>query len=432
MTGQTPTEADGALIAARLFDLTGLVLDQRYVIGPRIGVGSMGVVYQATHRAIGRKVAIKLLRGEHTGNATFRRRFEREARSASRIRHPNVVEVLDFGELEGGPLYIVMEFLAGSDLREILQREGAIEGGRARGWLRELMAAIAAAHDANIIHRDIKPANCFITRTGDDRESVKVLDFGVARLEDDTAVSALTGISEVVGSVAYIAPELVTGATASVASDIYAIGVMAHEVLSGQHPFPGSDIYDIMNKHLRMPPPALPSTAPPDLRTIIERALQKEPNLRFGSVHEMLGKLDPDAPHQRVKSRPTGAPRATAMLPQRPPSGASPSVAAAAPTAAPTAAPAAGVPAAGAPAAGVPATAAPAAAGLLAQPTAAPPRPGPSPRPSPPSLARRPPVKPRSPSGPSFAAIAFALLFAVGTVVGLLLAAQWLVQRITL
>lgn len=329
MTAIPPSSATGASISSRMLELTGMVLDERYLLGRRLGIGAMGVVYEATQRSLNRQVAVKLLRGEHTHNETYRRRFEREARSASRIRHPNVVQILDFGEIPDGPLYIVMEYLSGIDLRELLQRDGALESDRARDLLREILQGIGAAHDAGIIHRDIKPANCFLADTPGG-PVVKVVDFGVARLEDQGAASALTGISEVVGSVAYVAPEMIMGQTANVRTDIYALGVLAHEILSGVHPFAGKDLYDIMERHLNQPPPPLPSTTAADLRELVTRSLQKHPEARFASVHEMLALLTAERPASRPPSvelpslRPTGAPRATAVLQRTAPLGPQP------------------------------------------------------------------------------------------------------------
>lgn len=316
----TPLVASDPMLA-----LKGLVIRDRYVLERPLGVGAMGVVYEATHQTLRRKFAIKLLRGEHTGNAMFRRRFEREATFTSRLDHPNVVQVVDFGELPSGPLYLVMEYLSGVDLRELLRQELRLPPERARDLMRQILRGISAAHDAGVIHRDIKPANCFLTRTSSGNDLVKVVDFGVARLDDDQGTSALTGVSEVVGSIAYIAPEMVMGQTANVRTDIYALGIVLYEMLAGFPPFKGRDLFELMERHLREAPPALPDTIPASLQQVVARALHKEPGQRFGDAHEMLAALDASASSRSVNEpsvrRPTGAPLTTARLepsPSRP------------------------------------------------------------------------------------------------------------------
>jgi len=301
-----PNDSHGGLTGAPLMKLASTSLAERYEVVRQVGEGSMGVVYECVDRTPRRTVAIKILKGEHTCNPTFRRRFEREARSASSIHHPNVVEILGFGQIVSntrhgeGPPYIVMEYLEGVDLRALLRREAPLAPARCRDLLHQVLAGLAAAHRVGIVHRDIKPANCFITREGD-VESLKLLDFGVAKVMNETAASAgLTGVSEVIGTAAYLAPELALGSPAQVASDIYAVGVVAYQMISGRTPFVGSDPFEIMTKHVKEAPPPLERTIPADLRTTIMRALSKQPAQRFASMDDMARSLEPRAPRPSV------------------------------------------------------------------------------------------------------------------------------------
>ena len=186
-------------------DLTDVLLDGRYRLTRLMGEGGMGQVYEGMHETLDRKVAVKVLLPRYAFEPKFRERFLREAKAASKVRHPNVVQILDFGDTPGGSVYFVMEFLEGQDLATVLRQAGPLPWPRARHLLLQTISALAAAHERKIIHRDIKPANVFIEELGARRDFVKVLDFGIAKIaadatEDSSLAQSLTGTGEVFGT----------------------------------------------------------------------------------------------------------------------------------------------------------------------------------------------------------------------------------------
>lgn len=271
--------------------LTGTLIQGRYELGRQLGSGGMGIVYEGVDRAEQRRVAVKVLKDEFAYHDTFRKRFLREARSASRIEHPNVVDILDYGIAEDDSVFIVMEYLEGTDLRALLDRRKRLPWKYVRDLLSQVCAGLEAVHDRGVIHRDVKPANCFIIRDARGNERVKVLDFGVAKVYDDTYGSrGLTGVDEVIGTVAYMAPELTMGEPAHVGSDIYALGVLAFEMLTGSKPFRGKDMFETMGKHMNEPPPrvrAIVPEIPPEMESIVMRTLAKKAEHRFTSMNQM-------------------------------------------------------------------------------------------------------------------------------------------------
>lgn len=301
---QPTVVGESSPVTPALTDLTGQLLDDRYRIVRKIGAGSMGDVYEAIDRQTEQRVAVKVLKPERAHRGVFLARFLREARSASMVRHPNVVEVHEVGQVEDGPVYFVMEFLEGEDLSAVLRREYRLPWSRCRNILHQMASALQAAHERGIVHRDIKPSNCLLlagTRRGADR--VKLVDFGVAKLGVDMVSKELTSAADVVGTVLYMSPEQAQGMPADARSDVYALGVMAYEMATGRVPFPGNDIFEVMARHLRTPPRP-PRQAAPDLpieaERLILRSLAKKPEDRFSSMAELLACLDgaplPDTP----------------------------------------------------------------------------------------------------------------------------------------
>ena len=212
--------------------LVGTTLDGRFTVLERIAEGGMGAVYRALQRSIAREVAVKVVRSEYAGNAGIATRFLREAKIASGLSHPNVVSVLEFGQTPEGLLYLVMELLRGRNLDEELDAVGPLAPARAVWIGAQLCDALAAAHARGIVHRDLKPANVFLLAEPPGRDLLKVVDFGIAKAVsvDDKATS--TGV--IVGTLAYMAPEVRMGDAASVASDLYSLGVVMFEVLGGK------------------------------------------------------------------------------------------------------------------------------------------------------------------------------------------------------
>nr|MCH9681161.1 serine/threonine protein kinase [Deltaproteobacteria bacterium] len=238
-------------------DISGQVLD-RYQLTQRLGIGGMGAVYEAIHTKLEKRVAIKLLRHEFSRQEIARKRFLREAKAATRVKHPNVVDISDFGETEDGRVYFVMELLPGADLGDLLKAQGRLSWPRTRALLLQVASALEAAHAQGIVHRDMKPSNCFLVEVpGMEGDFMKVLDFGIAKFSSgaDEETEGLTSTNEVFGTVAYMAPEMAQGTTNDIRSDIYAVGVMMYRMLTGELPFNEGNAFQILSQHIGMAPP---------------------------------------------------------------------------------------------------------------------------------------------------------------------------------
>jgi serine/threonine protein kinase len=248
-----------------------------YVITARIGRGGMASVYQAHHPALDRDVAIKVLWESLAEQPGFLERFRREARSASRLRHPNILTVYDFGEKDG-TLFMVTELLPGGTLADRLGQP--LPFTEVLRVLRGIGAALDVAHADGLIHRDVKPSNILFTRDG---EPV-LADFGIARLTE--AQESLTVQGSLIGTPHYMAPEMASGAEAGPASDLYSLGVVLYEMLVGEPPFPRQTPIAVVRAHIHEPPPSLlernPS-APPEMDLVLTRALAKDPSRRYRS-----------------------------------------------------------------------------------------------------------------------------------------------------
>ena len=221
--------------------LIGYILDDKYRIEKRLGIGGMGTVYRARHLLIDRAVAIKVLNPRFVEDEAAQLRFRREARAAGRLQHANAVGVTDFGRTSDGYVYIVMELLEGRTLREVLAKEAPLDTARAVALMLQTAAAVAAAHDAGIIHRDLKPANIFIVQNSEVPAVVKVLDFGIAKLAaealDDDDSKSLTLVGAMIGTPRYMSPEQCDGVELTPAADVYSLGVILYEMLTGVVPF---------------------------------------------------------------------------------------------------------------------------------------------------------------------------------------------------
>src|SRR6185312_13381483 len=231
----------------------GTLLAKRYRIARRLGEGGMGRVYEAEHLELGRRVAVKVMRRKYADQKAMVERFRVEARSASKIGHPNVVQVFDYGTTEAGEGFIVMELLDGAPLSEVIKQQGPMELSRALPILCEVATALRAAHDSGVIHRDLKPANIFLLRTNaDERERVRVLDFGMAKLVDITTDHAggLTQAGEILGTPEYMAPEQAVGGEIDRRIDVYALGCVAYEMWTGTPPFSGPNYVTVLAKHM--------------------------------------------------------------------------------------------------------------------------------------------------------------------------------------
>jgi len=270
--------------------MVGQTLGHYRILG-KLGAGGMGVVYKAEDTALQRIVVIKVIGGQSEADETARARLLREARMAASLNHPNICTIHEVGE-SAGQVYIAMEYIEGRPLSEAV-REG-LDSGQALRQAAQIADALAHAHERGVVHRDLKSANVMITPEG----RVKVLDFGLAKRlpssGDQATISAqnLTQTGAVVGTLAYMAPEVLKGAPADERSDLWALGVMLHEALAGALPFQGSTVFEATSAILRESPPALPDRLPPGVRAIVERLLAKEPGQRYQRAGEVRAALE--------------------------------------------------------------------------------------------------------------------------------------------
>ncbi|MFK7988084.1 MAG: serine/threonine-protein kinase [Sandaracinaceae bacterium] len=270
----TPHEAD---------PLIGHVIDSRYRVTERLGEGGMGFVYLATHEQLGHTLVIKRLRPELVDSGSTSERFTREAQAASRIQHPHVIGVTDFGVLPDFGAYYVMERLEGADLGAELAATGAMSLERAVGIIEQAAEALAAAHAVSIVHRDLKPENVFLTTRDGQPDFVKVLDFGLARVMD--ANRKLTETGQVIGTPRYMAPEQCRGEKVDARADVYSLGLILYEMLTGHQPYRGLSTYEILGKKMfeHIEPPGQlspPVVLPPPLEAFLMRCLEREAPLR--------------------------------------------------------------------------------------------------------------------------------------------------------
>ena len=262
-----------------------------YEVRRRIAVGGMGEVYLCRHRILDRLDAVKVLRPHLATNADFRRRFLREALSAARLRHPHVVTVYTADEADG-LLFLAMEYVAADDLATLLARDPAMEPDRVVRLLRGVADALDAAHRVHLVHRDIKPSNLLVTNAGTPQESVTLVDFGISRILDSDAEITRTG--EIVGTIAYCAPEQLSRVTVGAAVDQYALACVAYECLTGQVPFPREGQLAVMTAHLTAPPPrvsALRADLPAAADAVVGRAMAKEPGDRYPTCGQFVAAL---------------------------------------------------------------------------------------------------------------------------------------------
>ena len=264
----------------------GTLLAGRYVLEDVIGEGGMATVYRARHKLVDRPCAIKILNAALTTDNVVRERFRREAKSAQKLSHPNIIEIFDQGETEDHTAYIVMEILRGSVLADFVAK-GALPIARAVGIMIQIARGIARAHDIEVIHRDLKPENIFVCAREDGSDLVKLLDFGIARSRSD---SRLTGAGELFGTPQYMAPERISHGEAGPSVDLYAIGVIFFEMVTGSLPFQAADIPTFLVKHLKEAPrsPRLINPEIPEaLDDLILRLLAKEARARPVDAHRV-------------------------------------------------------------------------------------------------------------------------------------------------
>ncbi|MFT3837591.1 MAG: protein kinase [Myxococcaceae bacterium] len=263
-----------------------------YRVEEVIGVGGMGVVYRGRHPMIGREVAIKVLRPELAANESHTTSMLKEARAATQIGHPGIVDVFAFGELPDGRQYMVMEHLKGEPLNRLIRREAPMRVDKLIRLFREMLAAVEAAHDAGVVHRDLKPSNLFIHQNRNGPPEMKLLDFGLAK-RARAANDSNTGM--IMGTPGYMAPEQVRGQPVDARADLYALGVMAFELATGKRPFDRADIPSTLRAQLEDEPPSIASLRPglsPALEKIIYSLMEKDRELRPANAQQVRAMLD--------------------------------------------------------------------------------------------------------------------------------------------
>ncbi|HEX2026312.1 MAG TPA: Stk1 family PASTA domain-containing Ser/Thr kinase [Actinomycetota bacterium] len=263
------------------------VLNGRYEIEDLLGQGGMARVFRGQDKVLGRTVAVKVLSPQFAGDDQFVARFRREAQAAAALNHPNIVSVYDTGD-QGDVHYIVMEYVEGRTLRDVIRQDGPLLPERASEIAGSVARALASAHEGGLVHRDIKPGNIMLTRDGE----VKVMDFGIARTSTG---DTLTQTAAILGTASYLSPEQAQGATVDARSDIYSLGCVLYEMLTGRAPFTGDSPVSIAYKHVRedpVPPSHLNGDVPEELEAVVMKSMAKNPDNRYQTAEEMREDLD--------------------------------------------------------------------------------------------------------------------------------------------
>lgn len=308
--------SDGIALEKTDDSLLGQTLAGKYRIEDRLSEGGMGTVYRGTHVLMDKTVAVKVLRPSLAADEKIVARFSREARAASRISHPHALSVTDFGEAENGVVFLVMEYLDGKTLKQIIREDGPMALPRAVEILRQVGGALDAAHTEGVVHRDLKSDNIMLLSSSG-TDYTKVLDFGIAKIKeaDGAYDPGLTAPDLVIGTPQYMSPEQCSQSPdIDSRSDIYSLGVILYELLVGHVPFTGESPTAIMLKHLQEPAPSVldeRSDVPRAVGAVIARALAKEPEARYQTVNELVEDFTiaagmtpasetPSASHQRI------------------------------------------------------------------------------------------------------------------------------------
>ncbi|MBX3232668.1 MAG: serine/threonine protein kinase, partial [Labilithrix sp.] len=274
----------------------GKTLEGRYAIEALLGEGGMGFVYLGRHKLIDKRVAIKILRSDLAADVEMTERFLNEARAASSIGSPHIVDISDFGRLPDGAAYFAMEFLDGVSLSKISGDGKVVPAARLVHVAKQIARGLGVAHSRGVVHRDLKPDNVMLIQRGEDRDFVKVLDFGIAKLQGEQA--KLTRAGSVFGTPHYMSPEQAAGVPVDHRTDIYSLGVMLYEMAVGRVPFDADNFMGILTQHMYKAPAPMRAVAlpgydvPPSLEAIIVKALSKKPELRYATMEEMIVDLE--------------------------------------------------------------------------------------------------------------------------------------------
>jgi len=273
--------------------LIGATLAGKYHILDRLGSGAMGAIYKATHLNLGKPVVLKVLHPHLLKEESHVQRFKREAKAASRLNQPNCITILDYDKTPDGWSYICMEYVEGKDLCRILHEEKKLSPERAIRIALQVVDALDEAHSKGVIHRDLKPENIMIEKLRANPDFVKVLDFGIAKIQDTSETgsgSFKTATGMVFGTPEYMSPEQIKGEELDGRSDIYSLGVVIYQMLTGILPFTGETVLEVATKHLQQPPPPLEEVAPDlpkELVQVVNKMLKKDRQERFSSAGEV-------------------------------------------------------------------------------------------------------------------------------------------------